>query len=108
MSYRHLSLPERYVIHHLTIYKLSAREIGRRLGRHHTTIGHELARNGPSPPDMGPYQHELAPRRAQERWRFARHYRRAGHGQLRRTVARGLERRWSPEQVAGRLVLDYP
>ncbi len=39
MPYRHLSLQERYVIHHLKLFKLSHREIGRRLVRHHTTIG---------------------------------------------------------------------
>lgn len=39
MSYGHLSLQERYVIHHLKLFKLPNREIGRRLGRDHTTIG---------------------------------------------------------------------
>lgn len=38
MPYRHLSLQERYVIHHLKLFNLSHREIGRRLGRHHATI----------------------------------------------------------------------
>jgi len=38
MSYKHLSLEERYVIYHLVLYGLSCREIGCRLNRHHTTI----------------------------------------------------------------------
>ena len=47
MSHHHLKLEERYVIYHLVLYGLSYREIGRRLGRHHTTIMREVDRNGP-------------------------------------------------------------
>ncbi len=107
MSYHHLSLQERYVIHHLKLIKLSHREIGRRLGRHHTTIGRELARNGPSRPDLAPYWHEAAQHRCEERRRRPRHRRRAEHGRLRRYVFRRLGRDWSPEQIAGRLRLDH-
>jgi len=38
MSYTHLSYQDRYVISHLNAAGFSLREIGRRLGRHHTTI----------------------------------------------------------------------
>ena len=107
MSYVHLSLQERYVIHHLKLYGLTQREIGRRLGRHHTTIGREVARNGSAHPAMSPYWHETAQARAETRWRFARHRRRAGHGGLRRYVVRRLARQWSPEQIAGRLMIDH-
>jgi len=107
MSYHHLSLQERYVIYHLKLYKLPNREIGRRLGRHHSTIGRELARNGPSHPGHGPYWHETAHRQAEARWRVARHHRRADHRPLYRYVVRGLERDWSPEQIAGRLRRDH-
>jgi transposase, IS30 family len=48
MSYSHLSLNERYVIHHLSLYGLSNREIAHRLGRHHSTIDREVVRNGSS------------------------------------------------------------
>ncbi len=47
MSYVQLTSEERYVIYHLKLYCLSLREIGRRLGRSHTTISRELKRNGP-------------------------------------------------------------
>ena len=67
MSYHHLSLQERYVIHHLKLIKLSHREIGRRLRRHHTTIGRELARNGQSRPELFPYWHAAAQRRCTRR-----------------------------------------
>jgi|TARA_Y100000310_G_C20521444_1_gene733882 IS30 family transposase len=107
MSYVHLSLQERYVIHHLKLMKLSNREIGRRLGRHHTTIGREVGRNGPLRSGLGPYWHEVAQRRAEARWRFARHHRRAANGGLRRTVVHQLGLNWSPEQIAGRLMIDH-
>jgi len=47
MSYRQLTPEERYVIAHLKVHKVSLREIGRRLNRHHSTISRELKRNGP-------------------------------------------------------------
>ena len=37
MSYQHITLKERYVIYHLRLMRLSFREIGRRLNRHHTS-----------------------------------------------------------------------
>jgi transposase len=47
MSYAQLTREERYVIAHLKMFKLSIREIARRLNRHHSTISRELKRNGP-------------------------------------------------------------
>lgn len=48
MPYVQLTSEERYVIYHLKLFKLSLREIARRLGRHHSTISRELKRNGPT------------------------------------------------------------
>lgn len=47
MPYVQLTLHEHYVIYHLKLFRLSHREIGRRLKRHHTTISREIERNGP-------------------------------------------------------------
>lgn len=107
MSYSHLSAHERYVLSHLKLFALSHREIGRRLGRHHTTIGRELARNSSVHRALGPYWYETAQRWAEARWRFARHRRRAANSRLRGYVVRGLCRHWSPEQIAGRLELEH-
>ena len=48
MPYTHLTSRERYALEQLLLYGRSYREIGRRLGRHHSTIQRELERNGPS------------------------------------------------------------
>ena len=45
MSHIHRTLEERCVIDHLYLYGLSFREIGCRLGRHHTKISREGGRN---------------------------------------------------------------
>jgi IS30 family transposase len=39
MPHHHCTPNEQYVIAHMTIAGFSEREIGRRLGRHHTSIG---------------------------------------------------------------------
>jgi len=44
MSYCHLSSEERYVISYLVLADLSLREIGRRIGRDHSTISREIKR----------------------------------------------------------------
>lgn len=106
MSYGHLTLQERYVIHHLSIYGLSNREIGRRLGRHHTTICRERMRNGPTH-DGAVYVHEGAHARARARQRWARPRLRRDHAGLYRYVVARLQRDWSPEQVCGRLRRDH-
>ena len=106
MSYGHLSLNERYVIHHLTLYGLSNREIARRLGRHHSTIDREIARNGPRYEGCV-YVHEAAQRKADARARWPRPFRRRDHRSLYHYVVTGLGRDWSPEQIAGRLRRDY-
>ena len=109
MSYGHLRLDERSAIHMLTSLGLSNREIGLRLGRHHTTIGREKRRNGLQYPSLSIYNVRLATRRIEERRSaIQRHRRRADHRPLWRYVMRGLQRRWSPEQIAGRIRLDHP
>ena len=107
MSYAHLTLQERYVIYHLKLYRLSHREIGRRLNRHHTTISREIARNGPRYP-RGVYWHEAAQAWAQERRRQPRHHRKQSNQRLVSYVQSRLSDDWSPEAITGRLKKDHP
>jgi len=47
MPYHHFTRQERYVISHLAVAGFSLREIGRRIGRNHTSISREINRNIP-------------------------------------------------------------
>lgn len=106
MSYTHLTEHERYVIYHLTLCKLSDREIGRRLGRCHTTIAREVKRNGPN--HRGVYWNVAAHQTAMERRRKPRHARRRSNQRLVAYVESGLRARWSPETIVGRMRVDHP
>jgi IS30 family transposase len=107
MSYTQLTLQERYVIYHLKLFRLSHREIGRRLNRHHTTISREIERNGPLYPN-GVYWHEAAQAWALERRRQPRHRRKQSNQRLVSYVESHLAKDWSPEAIAGRLKKDHP
>lgn len=106
MSYVQLTSEERYVIYHLRLFKLSLREIARRLGRHHTTISREIKRNGPIITTWV-YWHEGAHQQALERRRKPRHHRRLAHSPLAQAVEQGLRAEWSPDVIAARLKMDY-
>ena len=107
MPYVQLTSEERYVIYHLTCFKLSVREIARRLNRSHSTISREIRRNGPERPEWV-YWHEAAHRRALQRRAKPRHRRKYDLTALRSAVERGLKREWSPESVSGRLQRAHP
>lgn len=106
MSYTHLTRQERYDISHLKS-AVSLREIGRRLGRSHTSISRELKRNGSACPGLV-YGAESAHDRAQRRQALARHYRRQDYAPLLRYVERHLLIDWPPGAISGRLKLKYP
>lgn len=107
MSYVQLTREERYVIAHLRIFKLSLREIARRLGRHHSTISREIRRNGPAMAHWV-YWYDVAHPRAMQRKARARHQRRRSNRTLYEYVIQHLRAGWSPQCIAGRLELDYP
>lgn len=107
MSYVQLTREERYVIAHLKMFKLSLREIARRLGRHHSTISREIKRNGPEFAHWV-YWYDVAHPRAMQRKKRARHHRRRAHVALYEYVTERLRAGWSPECIAGRIELDYP
>ncbi|MCB1914461.1 MAG: IS30 family transposase [Rhodocyclaceae bacterium] len=108
MSYKQLTLEERYVIYHLRVSDLSIREIARRLGRHHSTISRELKRNRPPAASHWVYFHEVAHQFALARRKQARHHRRRGHAPLVDYVEQGLRSHYSPDVIAARITMQYP
>ena len=115
-TFQHLSLEEREHLFSWQEQQISLREIGRRLGRSHTSLGKELKRNKVG---LGKRSNEYlvfryVPCKAQER-----------------AVDRGVKQRqkaplkgpliflyvrehlrppysWTPEEIAGRLPIDHP
>ena len=108
MSYCHLSSEERYVISHLALCDLSLREIGRRIGRHHSSISREIKRNRPTYADDAVYWYDAAQQYADQRKVKARHWRKKSNRQLVHYVQRKIIDDWSPEEITGRLIADYP
>lgn len=108
MSYSHLSSEERYVITYLVLNNLSLRKIARQLNRHHTTISREIKRNRPTYSDDAVYYYDIAQDFADQRKRIAHHWIRKSNTQLMHYVKCKLMQDWSPEEIAGRLIVDYP
>src|SRR5580692_7216363 len=105
-SDRYLDREERYELARLRDSGLSVRGAAARMGRSPSTISRELARN--ACPRTGAYQPERAHRLAWERQRRPKPSRLSGRPQLRQAVQHMLDRRYSPEQVSGRLRVEYP
>ena len=106
LSYKHLNLEERYVIHHLKLYGLSFREIGRRLKRSVSTISRELKRNTERWQIV--YWYEDAQYFAKQRRSQSRRPTKKTTEQLYKYVVQGLQMGWSPQLISGRMRRGYP
>ena len=82
----------------------SLRQIAGRLGRVVSTLAREVKRNGGRTAYRACHAETSAARRA----RRPKPAKLALHRRLRREVERRLLERWSPQQIAARLVYDYP
>jgi transposase, IS30 family len=82
----------------------SLRHIAGRLGRVVSTLSREVERNGGRTAYRACHAETSAARRA----RRPKPAKLALHSRLRREVERRLLERWSPQQIAARLVYDYP
>jgi IS30 family transposase len=82
----------------------SLRQIAGRLGRVVSTLSREVERNGGRTAYRACHAETSAARRA----RRPKPAKLALHSRLRREVERRLLERWSPQQIAARLVYDYP
>jgi IS30 family transposase len=99
----HLTLEERKLLYLLKNKGRSKAEIAELLGRHRSTIYRELERNG------GPrgYRPKQAQRLAGQRWQVCHRPRKMENPDLHQYVQERLEKRWSPDQIAGRSRRDF-
>jgi transposase, IS30 family len=104
---RYLSLTEREEIACGVAAGQSPAVIAARLGRHRSTIGREIARNSVI---RWPAAYRAVPAQANAEARAARPKTRklAGGARLAARVQTDLTQDWSPEQIRGRLVTEFP
>jgi len=111
MQYTHLNRKERDIIEVRLGREESYAEIGRKLGRHRSTIYREHKRNGKwnrkrRKAEMGDYEARLAQIRAKDRQSEKMMVKRKVRGLLKEIVVEKLKKGWSPEQISGRLQLE--
>lgn len=99
-----LSLADREELSRGLVAGDSLRQIAARLGRAASTISREVAWNGPR--DV--YRAWRGEKTAARRARRPKPAKLATHPRLCREVERRLLDHWSPQQIAARLVCDYP
>jgi IS30 family transposase len=103
---RYLTHDERYEIARLHYTGSSVRAIAARLGRAPSTISRELHRN--RDPRTGHYLPERAHTQAWLRQRRPKSSKLGQHPLLRARVQQMLDKRFSPDQIAGRLQVEFP
>jgi len=103
---RYLSREERYEIARLHDAGTSIRQIAVRLSRAPSTISRELRRN--QHPRLGNYLPEAAHAMAWRRQRRPKPSKLSGNPILRAHVQQMLNKRRSPDQIAGRLKVEFP
>ena len=104
MGYRHLNIFEREVILKMKFSGNSQAGIAGKLGRSKSAISRELRRNS-GPPG---YEAHLAQKKYEKRRRRSKHPVRMEYAPLAEYAREGLEKTWSPEQIAGRIKIDCP
>jgi IS30 family transposase len=101
MKYKHLSIEERETIQRMLWQKSSVRSIAAALGRSPSSISREINRN--LPPEHRRYTPRLAHKRAFAKRRSRGRKDRLKNQSVRSYVVARLKKRWSPEQIAGRI-----
>lgn len=105
-KYKQLSIEERESIQIRVWHKKSIRFIAKELGRSPATISRELKRNCPSSRRV--YTPRVAHKKAQDRIQERASRYRLKNPEIRNYVIDKLKENYSPEQIAGRLMLDSP
>ena len=104
MKYQHLSVEEREKIQELLWQKASIRNIAIAIDRNPSSVLREFRRN--YPPEHKRYTPRLAHERALVKRKSRGRTERLKNGNIRSYVVEKLKRRWSPEQIAGRVKKD--
>ncbi|WP_374065125.1 IS30 family transposase [Actinokineospora auranticolor] len=99
-----LSAEERETISRELRARRSFRFIGRVLGRHHLVVAREVARDG----GRLAYRALKSGKRAAVMRKRPKPRKLEQSGRLRDYVMAGLDRRWSPQQIATRIRLEFP
>jgi len=106
MKFKHFSIEEREKIQELLWQKTSIRVIAKAIGRCPSSVAREINRNIPQ--SRRTYRPRLANDRALEKRKNRGRKLRLKNGFIRRYVVSNLKIGLSPEQISGRLHLEYP
>lgn len=104
MKYKHLSVEEREKIQELLWQKSSIRSIAIAIGRNPSSVARELQKNYPL--EQKRYSPRLAHERALVKRKSRGRTERLKNDHIRMYVIKHLKKRWSPEQIAGRIKND--
>jgi IS30 family transposase len=104
MTYKHFTVEERETIQQGLWEKESIRSIAGRLGRSASSVSREITRN--RPPERQRYTPRVAHERAVAKRGSRGRVKRLKNARVRQYVIVHLKRRWSPEQIAGRIKRD--
>ena len=98
-SHHHMTRCQRCHLQHLKSSGMSQRKIAQELGVNAATVCREIARNS----DGNGYKSDVAQKKSQERRSCASKIPKKMKGELEALILIGLEKGWSPDQIAGRL-----
>ena len=105
MKYQHFSIEEREKLQELFWLKKSIRYIAKVLGRSPSSISRELRRNFPK--EFKRYTPRIANERALLKRKERGRKDRLKTKEIREYVIKHLKERWSPEQISGRLKVEF-
>ena len=103
MNYKHITTNERCCIANFLSLGLSLRKIAKQLNRNISTISREVKRNSTN----GKYLAHIACENYAKNRKNCGAKGKSSNPTLIKYIEDGLEKTWSPEQIAGRLRLDY-
>lgn len=104
MKYKHLTIEEREIIQLMLWQKSSIRNIAKALGRNPSSISKEIGKN--LVPHGKRYLPRFAHKKALEKRKSRGRTEKLKNQKVRDYVIRHLKKRWSPEQISGRITKD--